>query len=63
MWLIGVPLAAIGGLIFKLPIHYVIILVMGEEIFKFVFCFLRFISKKWINNLAVDKIPESLNEA
>lgn len=53
VWLIGVPLAFLGGLVFKLPIHLVYALVYLEEVAKLMFCIPRIISKKWINNLTV----------
>lgn len=51
VWLIGVPLAFLGGLVLKLPIHFVYVLVYLEEVVKLMFCIPRVISKKWINNL------------
>lgn len=51
VWLIGVPLAFLGGLVLKLPIHFVYVLVYLEEVVKLMFCIPRIISKKWINNL------------
>lgn len=53
VWLIGVPLAFLGGLVLKLPIHLVYILIYIEEVVKLIFCIPRIISKKWINNLTV----------
>jgi len=53
VWLIGVPLAFLGGLVLKLPIHLVYILIYIEEVIKLMFCIPRIISKKWINNLTV----------
>ena len=51
VWAIGVPMAVLGGLVFKLPIWWVYAMVSIEELMKNVFCFIRFRSKKWINNL------------
>jgi len=51
IWLVGVPLAAIGAFYFMLPIHLVYLLVLSEELTKFVFGVKRYFSKKWINNL------------
>jgi putative MATE family efflux protein len=51
IWLISVPLAFVGGLVWKLPIHWVYLLVSMEELLKFFIGLGRFISKKWINNL------------
>ncbi len=51
VWLIGVPLAFIGGLVWSLPIYIVYALVNLEELVKFAFGLRRFISRRWINNL------------
>ena len=51
VWVIGIPLALAGGLLFGLPIYWVSFLVGLEEIFKFLLGIRRFQSRKWINNL------------
>ena len=54
VWCIGIPLAFLGGLVWRLPIYIVYTLVMTEEIFKFVLGYLRYRKKKWIRNLTVE---------
>lgn len=54
LWAIGVPLAFIGASYFALPIHIVYLLAKIEEVFKFIFGFKRYLSKKWIKNLVED---------
>jgi putative MATE family efflux protein len=51
MWLVGVPLVALSGLYFHLPIDRVYLFVFMEEISKLIVGFPRIASKKWINNL------------
>lgn len=51
VWLVGVPLALVGGLILKLPVYWVFAIVSLEEAFKLIFGIPRVLSKKWINNL------------
>ncbi|MCX6082492.1 MAG: MATE family efflux transporter [Chloroflexi bacterium] len=51
IWLIGVPLAALGAFYFMLPIQWVYFLILSEEITKFFFGLRRYLSRKWINNL------------
>jgi putative MATE family efflux protein len=51
VWLIGVPIAFIGVLIFRLPIYYVFALVTIEEVFKVIATLPRMLSKKWIKNI------------
>lgn len=52
VWLIGVPLAFLGGLVWKQPIYVVYAMVMMEEVFKAVFGYARYRQKKWLKNLA-----------
>lgn len=54
VWLIGIPLAFLGGLVWKQPIYVVYALVMLEEIYKAVFGYLRYRQKKWLKNLAIE---------
>lgn len=51
VWLVGVPMAYLGGMVLKLPIYYVYAMVSCEEVFKIVLGLPRILSKKWINNL------------
>lgn len=51
VWLVGVPLVCIAGLIFKLPITQIYLVMMLEEVVKLSFSIWRFKSKKWIKNL------------
>lgn len=51
VWLVGVPLAYLGGIVLKLPIYYVYAMASCEELFKVIFGLPRILSKKWINNL------------
>lgn len=51
VWLVGVPLVFLGGLVWRLPIYYVYLLLHVEEIVKLIVGIPRLISKKWINNL------------
>ena len=51
MWLVGVPLALLAGLFFKLPLVAIYLCMMGEEAVKLLFSLRRFVSRKWIRNL------------
>lgn len=55
LWGIGVPLVAIAGLFLKLPIFYVYIIMMTEEVVKLSLCIPHFVSRKWIKNLVGQK--------
>jgi putative MATE family efflux protein len=52
IWVVGVPLAFMGAFIFHLPVYWVYLLVMSEELVKWLFGLYRFFSRKWIHNLA-----------
>lgn len=54
VWLIGIPLAFIGGLFLKQPIYVVYAMVMLEEIYKTVVGYIRYRQKKWLRNLATE---------
>lgn len=51
VWLVGVPLAFAGVLLFRLPVYIVFILVSFEEIVKAIIGLPRVKSKKWIRNI------------
>jgi putative MATE family efflux protein len=51
LWLAAVPLAFIGGLVWKLPPPMVYLLSATEEVFKFILGVNRLLSRKWIHNL------------
>lgn len=51
VWLVGVPLAFLGALVFKLPVYWVMALISVEEIVKAVIAVPRVLSKKWIKDL------------
>lgn len=51
VWLIGIPMALLGGLVFKFPIHVVYAMILIEEIYKLVFGFIRYKKKKWLKNI------------
>ena len=52
IWVVGVPLAFLGAFVFHLPVYWVYLLVMSEEITKWLLGVYRFFSRKWIHNLA-----------
>jgi putative MATE family efflux protein len=58
IWIVGVPLAAMGAFVFDLPVYYVYLFAMSEEVTKWALGLYRYRSRKWINNLAnqVDSI-------
>lgn len=51
VWLVGIPMAFLGGIVFKLPIYYVYGMITFEELYKFIFGFRRYKKKKWVKNI------------
>ena len=51
LWGIGIPLAAVGAFIFHLPVYFVYLLAMSDEVFKFIVSQVHFSRRKWIHNL------------
>ena len=62
IWVVGVPVALIGGFVLHLPVYYVYALVLLEEAVKAIVIFRRFLSRKWIHdlvNVTGDESPAS----
>ncbi len=58
IWIIGVPVALIGGFVLHLPVYYVYALVLLEEIAKAIIITRRYLSRKWIHDLVnADEAP------
>ncbi len=51
VWIIGIPMAIIGGLVLQLPIYIVYGMIMIEEVYKLIFGFIRYRKKKWLRNI------------
>ena len=51
IWVIGVPITAMGAFIFHLPIYFVYALTLSEEFAKASIGLWRYFSKRWINDL------------
>lgn len=52
VWIIGVPMALIGAFILELPVHWVYLMVLTDEVIKLVLGLIRYFSQRWINYLA-----------
>ncbi|EHR37458.1 MATE family efflux transporter [Facklamia languida] len=52
VWLVGVPLAFIGAVVFQLPIQWVVVLAGMEEVVKLFIGVYRVYSRKWIHEIA-----------
>ncbi len=51
VWVIGLPLAWICGILLQLGIVWVFLIVSLQEVYKATLCFFRIRSKKWIHNV------------
>ena len=51
IWLIGVPAAYVGAFVFHLPVYWVYLMVVLEEVAKAFVCGWRFRSRRWIHDL------------
>ena len=51
VWIIGIPLAFLGGIFLGLPIYIVYAMVMFEEVYKFILGIRRYRKKKWLKNI------------
>ncbi len=50
-WLVGIPLGFMGAFFWRLPLKFVFLLVICEEIVKIFICLARMYSRAWIRNL------------
>jgi putative MATE family efflux protein len=51
IWILGVPMAALGAFFLHLPVYLVYLMVMSEETAKWIFGMRRYFSRKWIHDL------------
>ncbi len=58
VWLIGVPMALLGGFVLHLPVHWVYLMVYAEEMVKLVLVYRRYRTGLWIHDLVRE--PEAL---
>lgn len=54
VWIVGVPLAFLGALVFKLPIHWIVFLAGFEEIVKAFIAIYRYFKGVWIRNIVTE---------
>lgn len=51
IWILGVPMAILGGFVLHLPVYWVYLMVMSEELTKCILGLRRYFSHKWIHDL------------
>ena len=52
IWIVGVPMAYLAAFVLHLPVYYVYLFAMSEEVTKWLMGVPRYRSRKWIHNLA-----------
>jgi len=59
IWILGVPMAVLGGFLLHLPVYWVYLMTMSEELTKCILGLRRYFSRKWIHDLtqAVQTAP------
>jgi putative MATE family efflux protein len=60
IWIVGVPMAYLAAFVLNLPVYFVYLFVMSEETAKYILGILRFRSRRWINNLALQVEAETV---
>jgi putative MATE family efflux protein len=51
IWILGVPMAILGGFVLHLPVYWVYLMVMAEEFTKCILGLRRYFTRKWIHDL------------
>ncbi len=51
IWLVGIPMALLGAFVLHLPVYWVYLMVISEELIKMIVMLWRFASKRWMNDL------------
>ena len=51
VWLVGIPMAFLGGMLLNLPIYYVYAMITFEEFYKFILGRRRYNKKLWVRNI------------
>jgi putative MATE family efflux protein len=54
VWLIGIPMAVLGGMVFHFPVYIVYAMITIEEVYKVILGFLRYRKKKWLKNIVTE---------
>lgn len=53
IWIVGVPMAYLGAFVLHLPVYFVYLFAMSEEVTKWILGIHRYLSRKWINDMTV----------
>ena len=53
IWVVGVPMAIFGAFVLDLPVYGVYLMIMLEEVLKWILGMRRYASRRWIHDLAL----------
>lgn len=53
MWIVGVPATLFVAFVLNWDYQYVYMMMLSEELVKFILCFQRYLKRYWINNLTL----------
>ncbi|MEZ8824836.1 MATE family efflux transporter [Vibrio amylolyticus] len=59
-WAIGIPLAYVTGIVLGWPLHFVMMIILLEEVVKIILTTQRIQTKKWVKNLIEDPSPAQI---
>lgn len=51
LWCVGIPAAILGALIWQWPLHWVLLMMLSEEVVKALLTIQRMFKKRWLTNL------------
>lgn len=51
LWIIGIPAAILSAIVWQWPLHWVLLMMLSEEIVKSILTIQRMIKKRWLINL------------
>jgi putative MATE family efflux protein len=60
IWILGVPMAILGGFVLHLPVYWVYLMVMAEELTKCILGLRRYFTRKWIHDLTFLRAPATV---
>jgi putative MATE family efflux protein len=56
MWIVGVPVTVFAAFVLNWEYQYVYMMMLSEELVKFIMCFQRYLKRHWINNLTLSSV-------
>ncbi|PKF63287.1 MATE family efflux transporter [Psychromonas sp. psych-6C06] len=54
LWAVGIPAVMVAALVWQWPLHWVLLMMLSEEIVKAILTIQRMLKKRWLTNLVVN---------